>query len=111
MDLKRGDLVKFSLNGIKGKGTIEVIDRFGGGIYDGKYPTVDIMGDDGIFYKHVPIHEVERIMDRSVKNVVTTMAVEDMYLSKDFIKELEKVAKGEKTSEELRQEVIKKYAK
>ena len=46
----------------------------------------------------------------SVRDVVATMAVEDMYLSKDFIEELIKVAEGKKTSEELRQEVIRKYA-
>ena len=46
----------------------------------------------------------------SVRDVVATMAVEGMYLSKDFIEELIKVAEGKKTSEELRQEVIRKYA-
>ena len=46
-----------------------------------------------------------------VKNVVATMAIEDMYLSKDFITELIKVSKGEKSSEQLRQEVLKKYAR
>ena len=39
------------------------------------------------------------------------MAIENMYLSNDFIKELLKVSRGEKTSEELRQEVIKQYAR
>lgn len=48
---------------------------------------------------------------RDVKKVVATMAIEDMYLSKAFVAELIKVANGEKTSEELRQEVIRKYAK
>ena len=47
---------------------------------------------------------------RAVKNVVANMAIEDMYLSKDFVKELLKVS-DDKSSEELRQEVIKKYAK
>lgn len=47
----------------------------------------------------------------SVRNVVATMAIEDMYLSKEFVIELIKVAKGEKKSEELRQEIIKKYAR
>ena len=46
----------------------------------------------------------------SVRDVVATMAVEGMYLSKDFIEELIKVTEGKKTSEELRQEVIRKYA-
>lgn len=48
---------------------------------------------------------------KSVNDVVATMAIEDMYLSKNFVTELIKVAKGEKTSDELRQEVIKKYAR
>lgn len=49
--------------------------------------------------------------NREIKNVVATMAIENMYLSRDFINELVKVSKGEKTSEELRQEVIRKYAR
>ena len=61
MDLKYGDLVIFSPNGVdRLNGRVEVIDRLGGGIYDGKCLTVDVMGADGIFYKHVPIHDVER---------------------------------------------------
>lgn len=48
---------------------------------------------------------------RQVKNVVATMAIEDMYLSKSFVKELLKVSQGEKTSEQLRQEVLKRYAR
>lgn len=48
---------------------------------------------------------------RQVKNVVATMAIEDMYLSKSFVKELLKVSQGEKTSEQLRQEVFKRYAR
>ena len=46
---------------------------------------------------------------RQVRNVVATMAIEDMYLSREFVEELIKVANGEKTSEQLRQEVINKY--
>lgn len=46
---------------------------------------------------------------RQVRNVVATMAIEDMYLSKEFVNELLKVSKGEKTSEQLRQAVLKKY--
>ena len=46
---------------------------------------------------------------RDIRNVAATMAIENMPLSKEFIEELIKVANGEKTSEELRQEVIRKY--
>lgn len=48
---------------------------------------------------------------KSVRDVVATMAIEDMYFDKEFVAELLKVAKGEKTSEQLRQEVIRKYAR
>ena len=39
------------------------------------------------------------------------MAIEDMYFSDDFIREMLKVTKGEKTSDELRQELLKKYVR
>ena len=39
------------------------------------------------------------------------MAIENMHLSKAFVEELVKVSNGEKTSEQLRQEVIRKYAR
>ena len=48
---------------------------------------------------------------KRIRNVVATMAIEDMYLSKEFVNELIMVSNGEKTSDQLRQEVIKKYAR
>lgn len=48
---------------------------------------------------------------RKVRDVVATMAIEGMYLDEEFVKELLKVSRGEKSSEQLRQEVLKKYAK
>lgn len=48
---------------------------------------------------------------RKIQNVVATMAIENMYLDKEFVNKLIKVANGEMTSEELRQEVIAKYKK
>lgn len=48
---------------------------------------------------------------RDIRNVAATMAIENMYLSKAFVEELVKVSNGEKTSEQLRQEVIRKYAR
>ena len=48
---------------------------------------------------------------KRIRNVVATMAIEDMYLSKEFVNELIKVSNGEKTSDQLRQEDIKKYAR
>ena len=47
---------------------------------------------------------------RIVQQVAATMAIEDMYLSKEFIEKLLKVSNGEMTSEELRKEVLKEYA-
>lgn len=48
---------------------------------------------------------------RDIRNVAATMAIENMFLSKAFVEELVKVANGEETSEQLRQEVIRKYAR
>ena len=55
-----------------------------------------------VSYTHLDVYK---------RQVVATMAIENMYLSKDFINELIKVARGEKTSEELRQEVILRHAR
>lgn len=48
---------------------------------------------------------------RQLKNVLGSMAIENMYLDETFINEMIKVANGEKSSEELRQEVISEYAR
>lgn len=48
---------------------------------------------------------------RHLKNVLGSMAIENMYLDESFINEMIKVAHGEKSSEELRQEVIAEYAR
>lgn len=58
---------------------------------------------------HMNIYNTDKAIE--VQNVVATMAIEDMYLSSEFVNELLKVANGQKSSEELRQEVIKKYAR
>ncbi len=49
--------------------------------------------------------------NKDIRNVIATMSIENMHLSKGFIAELIKVSNGEKTSEQLRQEVIQKYAR
>ena len=49
--------------------------------------------------------------NRKLAQVIASMAIEEMYVNKEFMKELIKVSNGEKTTEELRQEVIKKYAR
>lgn len=40
---------------------------------------------------------------RGLKKAVASMAIENMYVSKEFLEELVKVERGEKTSEQLRQ--------
>ena len=46
---------------------------------------------------------------RIVQQVAATMAISDMYLSKEFIEKLLKVSNGEMISEQLRKEVLKEY--
>ena len=59
-DLHYGDRVRFVGLGEETLiGTIEVKDSLGGGFYYGVCPSVDLMGEDGILYKHVPIVDVE----------------------------------------------------
>lgn len=47
----------------------------------------------------------------SVRQVLATMAIENMYFSKSFIDKMIKVANGETSSKEVRDEIIKKYAR
>ena len=47
--------------------------------------------------------------NRAVQQTVATMAIEDMYFDKHFIDEMIKVSKGERTSEDVRREVLSKY--
>ena len=49
--------------------------------------------------------------NKIVRNVVSTMALEEMYLDEDFIKELLKVSKGEKTTEQLIEELKQEYGR
>ncbi len=49
--------------------------------------------------------------NRKIAEVAATLAIENMYPSKAFIKEIIKVSEGKKTYEQLRQEVIAEYAR
>ena len=49
--------------------------------------------------------------NRKLANAVASLAIEDMYVDKDFIGELIKVSNGEKTYDDVIQEVIKEYAR
>ena len=46
-----------------------------------------------------------------VRNVASTMAMEEIYVSKDFINKMILVASGELSSEQVRQEIISQYAR
>lgn len=46
----------------------------------------------------------------SVKQVMASMAIEDMYFDSDFIKKIIKIAKGELSSEAVRKEIISQYS-
>ncbi len=48
---------------------------------------------------------------RKVQQVAATMAISDMYVSKEFIEKLLKVSEGEMTTDDLIQELNDKYAK
>ena len=48
---------------------------------------------------------------RKVQQVAATMAISDMYLSKEFIKKLLKVSNGEMTTDDLIKELNDEYAK
>ncbi len=48
---------------------------------------------------------------RKVQQVAATMAISDIYLSKEFIEKLLKVSNGEMTTDDLIQELNDKYAK
>ena len=49
--------------------------------------------------------------NKTVRDAVASMAVDGMYFKAEFIEKLLMVANGEKTSDELRQEVLQKYKK
>ena len=53
----------------------------------------------------------DTIKTRQIKTVAATMAIENMFVSNAFLRELLKTTTGEKTTEQLRQEIIKKYAR
>lgn len=48
---------------------------------------------------------------RMVQQAVASLAIEDMYLSEEFVLKLIEAAENKRTYEELRKEVINKYAR
>ena len=67
--------------------------------------------------KELTLQEAFKIIDSklvngdALKNVLSTMAIENMFVSEDFLMELISVEQGEKTSEQLIQETINKHKK
>lgn len=67
--------------------------------------------------RELTLQEAFKIIDlsledgNSLKNVLSTMAVENMFVSEDFLMELISVEKGNKISEQLIRETINKYKK
>lgn len=49
--------------------------------------------------------------NRNIRNVVATMAIEDMYFDEDFIKEMIEVSNGEKSADDVIKEIITEYAR
>ena len=49
--------------------------------------------------------------ENTVAQVVSTLAIENMYMSKDFKQQLLLVAQGKKSSKELLAELDRKYAR
>ena len=57
------------------------------------------------------MNQVEKENLLKIQNVTAPMAIEGMYFSRSFLDKMITVGNGELTSEEVRQEVIKKYAR
>ncbi len=49
--------------------------------------------------------------NRALQQVVATMSIEDMYFDKDFLEKMLQVSKGEKTTEEIVEEIKREYAR
>ncbi|SDX06366.1 hypothetical protein SAMN05216391_1431 [Lachnospiraceae bacterium KHCPX20] len=49
--------------------------------------------------------------NRALQQVVATMSIEDMYFDKDFLGKMLRVSKGEKTTEEIVEEIKREYAR
>ena len=58
------------------------------------------------------IHDYDNKKEmRTLKSVVATMAIENMYFDEAFINEMIKVSRGEKTTEDIIREIILEYGR
>ena len=60
-------------------------------------------GDADMLVKNTP-------ENRELQKVCASMAIEEMYLSEDFVKKLMQVNEGTLTYEQLKQETLKEYS-
>lgn len=49
--------------------------------------------------------------NRALQQVVATMSIEGMYIDKNFLEKMLQVSKGEKTTEEIVEEIKREYAR
>ena len=49
--------------------------------------------------------------NRDIKKVAASMAIENMFFDEDFIQEMIKVSKGEKSTADIIKEIIKEYGR
>ena len=59
--MKKGDFVTFVYEKEVLQGTIEVIDAYGGGFYNGRCTSVDILGtaeEKKVLFKHIPVLDI-----------------------------------------------------
>lgn len=59
-NINYGDKVIFNYFEKEVRGEVKIIDRNGGGIYYGVCPSVDVQGEDGVFYKHISIVDIAK---------------------------------------------------
>lgn len=74
------------------------------------------MNETCCFFRQAVKRKVAMIVEntkamRALKSVVATMAIEDMYFDEAFINEMIKVSRGEKTTEDIIQEIILEYGR
>ena len=47
--------------------------------------------------------------NRAIKSVISSMAIENMFFDRKFINEIQKVSRGEKSTEEIIKDIVKEY--
>lgn len=49
--------------------------------------------------------------NRAIKSVISSMAVENMFFDEKYINEILKVSRGEKSTEEIINDIVKEYGR